>query len=263
MVKGHGFLPPPDNPKDYVFGSQELGFKFPYEVLQEDGNWSSYLPKFEHQARQNFETYNCTAYGSLSITETILRRKFNIIEDYSERFIGVIAGTEPPGNDPITVAETIRTQGSILEEDLPFNSSVRSVSDYYSPKPMDGSLKARGLNWLERFTLNYELVWKGKPRNKPELLKAALKQSPIGISVAAWSLDDSDGLYFKNGPDNHWCMLESYENGKWWEIFDSYDSAKKRLKWDTDFEVAIKYYIAKKEPKKYNWFVDLFRRFFL
>ena len=33
-MKGHGFLPPPDNPEDYVFGSQDLGFKFPYYILQ-------------------------------------------------------------------------------------------------------------------------------------------------------------------------------------------------------------------------------------
>ena len=161
MIKGHGFLPPPENPEDYIFGSQELGFKFPYEVLVEDGQWDTYLPKFEHQARQGFETANCTGYGTLTALEILLRKKYGIIEDYSERYVGVMADTWPPGNDPNTVIETIRKiSGLLKEEELPFDSSVHSVSEYYSPKPMDGSLLAKGLNFLENYELKHEWVWK-------------------------------------------------------------------------------------------------------
>ena len=261
MIKGHGFLPPPDNPEDYVFGSQELGFKFPYEVLQEDGQWDAYLPKFEHQARQGFETANCTGYGTLNCLEILLRKKYGIIEDFSERYIGVMADTWPPGNNPQTVIETIRKEsGLIKEEDLPFDNSVHTVSDYYSPKPMNGSLLARGLNWLENWTLKHEWVFKGEVKNKPELIKAALRHSPLGISVYAWALDDADGLYFKNGEDNHWCVLFGYEDKKYFKIFDSYDSSIKYLKWDTDFQFVKKYYIVKRAPQKRNWLIDLVKR---
>lgn len=261
-MKGHGFLPPEEDERDYVFGSQDLGFKFPYEILQEDGDWTLYLPKFEHQARQGLETANCTGYGTLNCLETLLRRKYGIIEDFSERFIGVMADTWPPGNNPQKVIETIRkVSGLISEEELPFDDSIDALEKYYSPKPMTGSLLAKGLWWLENFEVKHEWVFKGEVKNKPELMKAAIKHSPLGVSVYAWALDDADGLYFKNGDDNHWGMIYHYEDGKWWDFFDSYDQSKKRLKWDTDFGFVKKYYISKKN-RKGNWLIDLFRRFF-
>lgn len=260
MNKGHGFIAPQDDPEDYIFGSQELGFKFPYETLQDDGQWDSYLPKFEHQARNNFETANCTGYGTLNCLEILLRRKYGVIEDFSERFTGVMADTWPPGNSPKKVIDTIRKEaGAIPEELLPFDKSVKTVDEYYSPKPMTGSLLARGLNWLENWTVKYEWVFKGNGENKQELMKEALRQSPLGCSVYAWALDDADGLYFKNGDDNHWGVIYGFIDGVEWHFFDSYDQSKKRLKWDYDFGFVMKYYIAK-EGKRSNWFIDLFKR---
>ena len=100
-------------------------------------------------------------------------------------------------------------------------------------------------------------------KQKQELLKIALRHSPLGVSVYAWALDDEDGLYFKNGEDNHWCVCFGYEDGKYWKIFDSYDNSIKHLKWDFDFGFVKKYYIIKKPEQKRNWLIDLFKRFFL
>ena len=262
IVKGHGFLKPQESETDYVFGSAELGWKFPYETLCEDGQWDAYLPKFEHQARQGFETANCTAYATLNALECILRRKFNLIEDFSERYVGVMAGTEPPGNDPKTVIETIRKISGLIDEGLlPFDETVRTVGEYYSPNPMFGTLLAQGLNWNEEYELKYEYVFKGEVKNKPELIKAALRHSPLGCSVYAWALDDATGMYFKNGDDNHWTVLYGYTD-KAFKIFDSYDQSHKLVPLDTDFGFVMKYYIAKKEAKKDNWFMDLIKRLF-
>lgn len=262
-TKGHGFIAPEDNPEDYVFGSAELGFRFPYEVLEEDGDWEIYLPKFERQARTGLETSNCTGYGTLNCLEILLRRKYGLIEDFSERYVGVMADTWPPGNNPQKVIETIRkVSGVISEEELPFDDSIKTLEEYYSPKPMTGSLIAKGLWWLENFEVKHEWVFKGDVKNKQELMKDALKHSPLGASVYAWALDDEDGLYFKNGDDNHWGVIYGYEDGKYWKFFDSYDQGKKQLKWDYDFGYVKKYYIRKIEKRK-NWFIDLLRRIFL
>ena len=99
-------------------------------------------------------------------------------------------------------------------------------------------------------------------KEKQERLKASLRHSPIGIAVYAWALDDEDGLYFRNGDDNHWCVLFGYEDEKYWKVFDSYDASIKHLKWDYDFGFAKKYYIVKQEEKRPNWFIDLLKRFF-
>src|SRR3990167_10011975 len=133
--KNYGFLIPTFKPTDYILGAG----KIPEEILQEDANWLQFLPLFEIQ-KKGTETYNCTAYGSTSALEILFKRKYEEEKNYSDRALGIVAGTVPPGNDPNTVAQAIRDNGLINEELLPFSDDIISVEKYYSPKPLPDNL---------------------------------------------------------------------------------------------------------------------------
>ena len=51
----------------------------------------------------------------------------------------------------------------------------------------------------------------------------ALKRSPLGAAVSAWTVDDTDFDVFVRAQqqDNHWVCIYGYEDGKYWYVFDS------------------------------------------
>lgn len=71
-MKNYGFQRPLlDNTQYRILGANSL----PKTVLQLDGDWTPYLPKYERQFGNNFDTYNCTGFGTLNVIETILNKK--------------------------------------------------------------------------------------------------------------------------------------------------------------------------------------------
>ncbi len=254
MNKGHGFIPDIIQPEDYVLG----GFRIPEEVLQEDGNWTNFLPAIEFQKRNGLETMNCTVYGTLNCIETLLKRLFGVEVNKSERYIGVVAETSQNGNAPQRVIEVIRKVAGLIDERLlPFGDTIRSWEEYYSPKPMTLEFFEEGKKWLEKYTLKHEWVFSSGSgeNNKIEKLKTALRYSPLGVSVYAWDWGD-DGLYAKKADqrDNHWVMLYNYREGEYWEIFDRYDNTFKKLRWGYNFGFAKRYHIKKNIlPESKSW----------
>lgn len=248
MNKNTGFVKPKIRKDHYVLG----GGMLPEEILQPDGNWSNFLPDFEPQNKK-FETYNCTGFNTLNAIETILRR-LGIEENYSDRWLGIIAGTKYPGNDPHIVAEAIRKYGLIPESMLPFTEDLESIDEYYSFKGGDreACYKA-GQEWLERFDFGHEWVFNGG-KDKQEKMIEALKCSPLGVSVYAWK--KRNGLYIKpkGGEDNHWTLnIVGVKEKEYWLIDDSYlddGNSLKYLDWNYDFGFCKRYSIKIKEPKK-------------
>lgn len=234
MTKNYGFIAPVIEEKNYVFGASPLT----QNVLQPDGQWLSLLPKFEPQRKQ-LETSNCTGFGSLNIIE-ILLRKLNIEDNYSDRYLGIVAGTYPPGNDPNTVAQAVRHNGVLEEKYLPFSDDLATVDEYYSFNGADETdCRAKGKKWLELFDYGHEYV----PNNQISMMEA-LKYSPLGASVVAWQQED--GLYYKRPEqqDNHWITIVGYEEGQYWVIYDSYESDSspiKKLRWDYPFGYVKRY----------------------
>lgn len=239
----YGFLPPEILETDYLFGGQT---KLKAEVLRPDGQWDSYLPVSEYQLKNGIETSNCTVYGSLNAIETLYNRLYGVSNDYSERYIGVLAETTEEGNSVNKVAEVIRKKGLIPEAVLPFNDTIKSWSAYYSPKPMTTEFLKLGENWLFFHGLGYEWVFNQYYLgDKKARLREALQISPLGISVSAWP-EPKDGIYYKDGQENHWVCMYGYEEGKYWKIYDSYDDTKKKLDWNYDFRWAMRYSLWKK-----------------
>lgn len=243
----YGFIKPKEDESNFVLGSSSL----PQVELEPTGDWSKWVTDFESQLKQ-IEVYNCTGFATTNCLEILLNR-LGIEANFSDRFLGIVAGTYPPGNDPATVANAIRKNGLIPESMLPFSPDLQSVDEYYSFKGADET-KCRevGKKFLEEYDFGYEWVFKyGTPqKDKPALMLQALKYSPLGCSVNAWY--QKDGLYYKpeGSDDSHWtmCVVGAVPN-KYWIIADSYETngaTLKYLEWSYDFGFCQRYHISKK-----------------
>lgn len=243
-LKPHGLIiPATQAPEEYILGGNEA----PQEVLQPDGQWGAFLPPDEMQSRNGLETMNCTNYGTLNAIEILMRRRYGVVIDHSERFLGVLSGTTPTGNDPHRVCEAIRKNGAIPEEMLPFGPDIDTWSEYYAPKPMTERFLSEGREWLTRWLFKHEWVWTFGTAlaEKQRRLKDALTFSPVNVSVLAWK--ERNGLYYKTPGegDNHWCTVYGYEDGVAWLVLDHYDQTKKRLEWNYDFQMAKRYHVER------------------
>tara|TARA_Y100000310_G_scaffold275754_1_gene292454 strand:- start:2832 stop:3863 length:1032 start_codon:yes stop_codon:yes gene_type:complete len=234
---GHGFIKQDIPAEDWMFGA--IGG----DVIREDGQWVDFIPKDEPQ-RRRVETMNCTNYGTMNALETLHKALYDEEIDYSERYGGILSGTTVRGNLAERPCETIRKKGMILESQLPFDDSIKSWNAYYSPKPMTEDLLQAGQDWLDNYEFLHEWV-----RATPNNLKAALKYSPLGVSVYAWA-KNSQGMYYKARPENHWTCLVGYKEGEYWLVFDSYAPHLKKIPWSNTFGFAKRYYLKRTKTKK-------------
>ena len=249
--KGHGLIIDEITPDNYIFGGLT---KIEEKKIQWDGQWDRFLPEAELQKRNGLETSNCAVYGTLNAIEILTNRLFGKMENYSERHVGILAGTTERGNSPHKVAETIRyISGLIPDEDLPFDDSIKTREQYFGPNPLPRALVEKGRKWIDGFDFKHEYVFNQGEKYKAEIMMQALPYSPLGVSVYAWEKNEETGLYEKVGQDNHWLVCYGFEAGLFWKVFDHYDNFHKRLKWDTDFQVVKKYNLSKKQPKRSFW----------
>lgn len=256
-MKNYGYQEPILEEKDYIFGATLTP-----KIINPSGQWLDFVPKKEIQRNQFIDSYNCTAYGSLEQLETLVKKQFGDDWNKSERFTGIEAGTYPPGNDPQKVYESIRKDGVIDESLLPFNETIQSVDVYYS-LDNPGVCVREGQNWLDLHDFYHDwVITRFTPKDrKANLLKEALKSSPLGVSVYAWT--ERDGLYVKEDgdADNHWTLLVGYEDGKYWIVSDSYDKTIKHLAWGYNFTWAKRIDLRKRTmPRaKANYYIEILK----
>ena len=70
--QNHGFIAPEIVESDFWLGSGKLGSI----VLNEKGNWVSFLPIMEQQ-RIDFETNSCVSFAITSALEMLIKLKYN------------------------------------------------------------------------------------------------------------------------------------------------------------------------------------------
>ena len=248
-MKNYGFVEPVILPEDYTFGTAG---QIPDEVLVPGGQWDIYIPEKEIQDVNNVETYNCTGFGASNQIETFLRRRYGGTWNYSDRAIGIAAGTSERGNNPQTVYETIRKVSCMVPQRLlPFSNDIKTIEQFYAPKPLPKSIIREGDQWLNEHHFKHDYV--GLPSNPAtsDMLMEALKRSPLCVAVYAWA-KGSDGLYKRLGRDGHWTMLFGYEKDTYWKIYDSYDDDIKHLAWNFGFYYVKRIWIKKKDQNEQN-----------
>jgi len=236
MIK-YGFLPPEIDSRDYKFGSKKLGSV----IINESGDWRPYLPVFEHQ-RKSIETNACVSFGTLSALEMIHQLLWQVEPNYSDRYLAKISRTDPnSGNTPRKVSEAIKDYGTVPEDDWGFTEPLK---EYY--KAIPDSIKDIGKEW----TKNYSYGWEW---TETKDLKEALKRSPVGVAVYAWS-ENEKGEYVKLGDPNHWCVLVAFDEQNRAVVWDSYDSGLKTLAKDHSLGFPQIYMLnRKKKVIKKSW----------
>ena len=241
-VKNFGYIADTIDEKDFVLGSLNI----PTEILQTDGQWDAFIPMDEIQRTENYDTYGCTIFGTLNALEFLFKRLFGETKNWSERFVYIFTKTRPPGNSPKTIIEAIRKQCGVIDDDLLPMSEASTYEDYIKPDPINVLLFWKGEEFIKNYRINYEWVFNDTQiHNRENAIKTALQYSPLGIAVYAWEKDG--GLYIRpeGKEDVHWCVLYGYDDGKYWKIYDSYDSTIKFLNWNFGFERALRYRIEK------------------
>ena len=76
---GYGLILPTPQKEDYILGGLT---KLPKIVLQADGQWDAFLPIPEYQALGT-ETMACTCFGTLSVGEMIIKKKYTNEKNFS------------------------------------------------------------------------------------------------------------------------------------------------------------------------------------
>lgn len=244
MKKYKGFIEPVIDSTHYFLGAGLV----PQVVLQPNSDWADSLPETEKQQRQ-FETFNCTSFNTLNAIEMLMFKKFGQRVNYSDRWVGIVAGTsaQKGGNDPHVVCEAIRKNGLIPEEMLPYSNDLQSADEYYSFKGRDeDACRRAGKEWLKQYDFKHEWVFdKSQPLDEKILnMKQALKYSPLALSVYAWSV--KDGVYWKAGAENHWTS--KFAQPKLSKIFDSYDPFIKDV--DQNFSYCKRFSIEKQATQQ-------------
>lgn len=261
--RDHGFRPDETQPDHYVY--QGVSGIEDRPVLNSTGDWTPYLPKAERQnsAEHFYDTRNCVVFANQAALETL--RNFHKFDDFpsdcSDRFIGVMAGSEGNGNTPHKVLEAIRASGVIPDHVLPFTESIRSNEEYFSPRPMSPEFVKLGQENRSRFNVFHEWVFNNDqpPARKQELLLEALTKGAVTVSVYAWDKDKKTGLYTKpkGADDGHMVLLVSAKPGKSWRVLDQYDAKGgngrtffKDLAWDHNFDCAKVVYLSRVTPEQ-------------
>ena len=237
------------SPKDWIFGGY-TGI-LSNEVLALDGQWDEFLPVFEEQRTPTLETMACVSFATCNALETIIKRKWGIEYNFSDRALAKMSGTTRNGNSMSRVADTVWQKGLLYEEDWPFDRErIETWSQFYSQIP--ARLLDKAINFIPSI---FKTNWEWVTYYNPDMLMDALKYSPLTAAVSAWG-PKVNGIYQRvTWRQNHDILIYGYEYQKYWKIYDHYASEPfKKLAWNYNFGPVQKFNIILKAdymPKYY------------
>ena len=212
------------------------------EVLQENGQWTEFLPEEERQSGRLVESMGCTGYGTNNALEMIIKKKYGLTVNLSDRSLNKASNTSRSGNNINNVLDTVRKSfGAVAESIWTWDRDTFTWDMYYSSMPK--TVYDVGKNWLNFNELNYENV-----SLNPTMMMDALKYSPLIVAGYAWYLEN--GLYCSYGRANHCFTVVGYVEGQYWLAFDSYSPFLKKLAWDYKFGACKCITLTVKEPVK-------------
>jgi len=255
-IKNYGFVAPKTiEHKEYVLGGV---YSLPQVNIQPNRQWDDFLPEYEPQFGENWDTFGCTIWGTENALEILEYRLRGIKKNYSERSVYIGTNTRPPGNDPHVIAEWIRDNGLVDDSDLPM---AKSFEEFITPDPLPREIIKKGKSWASQNSFGHQWVFRGSesPEEKTNRMMDELQRSPLGISVSAW--EEQDGIYIDGGnPNNHWCVCYGHTE-KGWKIFDSYDHSRKIYSYDSEISFCKRYTISTKPLRPQCIFSKLFDLF--
>lgn len=250
-----GFVPPIIESDHYVLGG---AVSLPTVILQPDRQWDAFLPDYEPQFGDGWDTYGCSIWGTENATEILDYRVNGEKKNYAERPVYIGTHTRPPGNDPHVIAEWIRKNGLVDEYVLPMTPTFE---EFITPDPLPDTIIVAGGLWAKRSNFGHEWVFLNnvsKEEKKTRMMES-LQYSPLGVSVTAWY--EEGGIYVDQGfPNTHWCTCYGFTD-RGWKIFDSYDHSQKIYSFDSEISFCKRYTIGNRATvptAKPCWLSNLF-----
>ena len=226
-------------PEHWVFGSSEM----PYEVLQSDGDWSNYLVVKEIQNLNRVEPYACVVFTLLNCLEILIKRKYGIEVNYSDRFLATVVNTKGQGCTPQQACEFLRKIGVVPQEIYPFDETIDTEDKFFAP--LSESLIKLAGEFNDEWDFKHEFV-----KQDNQSITTALRSSPLMISVYAWVTNFRDMYYRPKGAvDNHATTLIYERKDDFRRVFDSYDSPHIKDLEYADMPVIIKRFWIEKKTK--------------
>lgn len=237
----YGYVKPIIEKGHYILGGAQ---SLPNVILQPTRQWDNFLPLFNPQ-NVTFETCGCSVWGTINGLEILEKRIYAGTPNYSQRFTYDITNTRPPGNDPHVIAESVRTRGVIIHDELPMTDTFE---EFIQPNPMSAKFLTEGLIWTGTNNYGHEWVFDTDIpiQQKTNAIMEALQYSPVCASVTAWFEDPNNpGVYISDGqPNCHWVVIYGTSD-KGWKVFDSYDHSLKIYSYDSDIDFAKRYHLVR------------------
>lgn len=249
-------------------------------VLEEDGQYDSYLPDEEAQSfytPADFDTQSCVTFSGTNNLEIILNRlrakkllsarQENFLQqegyinpqtnkvNFSDRFTAKMSGTTQKGNYLEAVGDSMRKDGLVPESVWPmpdWNSLAGKTQDeiweiYMAEIPQ--KVKDKAKKFLDYFTINYQWIALGS--STPEMFKNSLKQGPFQIAAivcSPWnSTEGMPPIKACGCGTGHATVIYGYKEGAW-KLFDHYRSFKKLITEDYCIQWALQYGIKENNP---------------
>ncbi len=234
-MRNYGLIESTPNPTDWILGKEGTR-----EVLQKDRDWSQFLPSPELQYIPSFDTYACVTFSAWNCIETLVKRKYQIELNKSDRFTAKMSDTIPlQGNTLNKVGDSIRNHWSVEEKRWPF--TVKTSEEYYVEIPEEISDEAE-----KEKNCTVEYRWVGWNGCEIENLWDALAFGPLQVTVQTWG-EFKDGKFQKpkTNETNHAVMIFKGKYGEFWQVYDHYDQIIKTLAWDYYFGSAMQYSLKK------------------
>lgn len=251
---------------DFIFGSGEV---VGTEICS-DGDWRNSTPPEEYQSRHGVESSACFIEAQQHTIATIQEKQHGVLDqNYSSRFNLNFADATEEGGSPLKGADSIRKNGLIPDEMMPFSDDIESWAEFRSFKNVDkADCLIAGQRWLNHWDPKYDIVFlKNDPVEiKYRKLKQALKYSPICASVYAWILNPETNEYEKPEGyyDQHLIEIVYVDNQNSAYIWDTYAPFLKKLAPNYNFDFGLRWTVNKVEriPSNSNWVKDLSQRLF-
>ena len=253
-MKKYGLIIDEQKPEDFVFGAS-----LPMEIINESGDWHEWLPNKEIQNLNGVEPYACVIYTILNCAETLIKKQYGEERNYSDRFLATVVGTRGKGCSPKDACQFLRKVGVVPQDVWPFDESVTSEEVFFTPPSPKLYELAQDFN--KEWDFGYEIV----PSN-PASITAALKCSPLLMSVPAWT--EQDGKFFRpdGQRDNHATSLFYELQEAFRRVFDSYDAPHiKDVEWGCMPSVVFRFRIKKRHKEPESWWkilLDIIKKLF-
>lgn len=235
-----------------------------------------YLPQGELQfGREDFMDCVTRAVNNILATKfnyLIDKRKISLLNhswllekgyikdgkiDFSDRFTAILSSTTREGNSIKAPLDALRKSGAIPKSMLPAESWMR-FDDYHDPTKITEEMKALGLEFSQKFFINYE-------RGNESAFGELLKRDVLVSGGHAWPTPQN-GEYPRTelGPNHSFMILKTPK----YFVFDNYLDEGKKDDWikklaenfdllDTAYRILISKEVV--TPLKKITFAELIR----